>query len=417
MKDKQLYWGWQVVTGAFLILGIGYGARYCLGVFVKPMSLEYGWPRSVISIAASIMIFSYGLGGIFSGRLLDRLAPRWIMTAGVALLSAGFIMAAFLSEPWQFYLVYGLFCGLGSSFIGAVVCGTTISKWFVRKRGKAIGIASIGIGIGTMLLTPLAGYVVRDYSWQTGFILLGVIIFIVGGVAAQVFMGRTRPEDYGLLPDGDDGAVDPGGAEESLPAPANLSVIPVLMDSRFWVMAFSYSLAVMVWASVSVHQVAHALDRNIDGIAAASAVGVIGLTSIAGRYFFGALSDRVRDAKYLAFLGFFFMALSMAVLMMTDSAASLYVYAVLFGFGYGSMAPLMPFLLADRFGRHIMGSAYGLLIFFTAGLGGSLGPMLAGFIYDHYGSYAHAWQINLLALVLVALLILKLKPRHSPERS
>lgn len=417
MKDSKLYWGWYVVTGAFLILGVGYGARYCLGVFVKPMSLEQGWPVSVISIAASIMIFFYGVGGIFSGRLLDHAAPKWIITLGVILFGSGFILAPLLTAPWQFYIVYGLLCGLGSSCMGAVVCGATISKWFVRKRGTVIGIASIGIGTGTMLLAPLAGYIVKVYSWQTGFVLLGITIIIIGVAAAQIFMGRTRPEDYGLLPDGDIRPYENGDLPEEAAAPLNFSALSILKDSRFWVMTSCYSLAVMVWASISVHQVAYALDQGIDGIAAASAVGLIGIASIAGRYFFGVFSDRARDAKYLASLGFVLMSLAMLVLLLTRSAESFYLYAVLFGFGYGSMAPLMPFLMADRFGRQILGSAYGLMIFFTAGLGGSLGPVLAGYIYDRFGSYAYAWQINILALVLVAVFILRLKPRDSQERS
>ncbi len=417
MKNSKFYWGWYVVAGAFFILGVGYGARYCLGVFVKPMSIEQGWPVSVVSIAASIMIFFYGVGSIFSGRLLDHVAPKWIITLGAILFGSGFILAPLLTQPWQLYIVYGVLCGLGSSCMGAVVCGATVSKWFVRKRGKVIGIASIGIGLGTMLLAPLAGYIVKVYSWQAGFVLLGVIIIIVGVAVAQISMGRTRPEDYGMLPDNDISPNDPGDLSEEAAAPFNISALSILRDSRFWVMTACYSLAVMVWASISVHQVAYALDQGIDGIVAASAVGLIGITSIAGRYFFGVLSDRAPDAKYLAALGFGVMSLAMLVLLLTRSAEFFYLYAVLFGFGYGSMAPLMPFLMADRFGRHILGSAYGLMIFFTAGLGGSLGPVLAGYIYDRFGSYAYAWQINIVALVLVAMFILRLKPRDARRRS
>jgi len=335
----------------------------------------------------------------------------------VILFGSGFILAPLLAAPWQLYIVYGILCGLGSSCMGAVVCGATISKWFVRKRGKAIGIASIGIGVGTMLLAPLAGYIVRIYSWKTGFVLLGIIIIAIGVTAAQVFMGRTRPEDYGLLPDDDIKSNDDGDLPEEAAAPLNFSALPILRDSRFWVLTFCYSMAVMVWASISVHQVAYALDQGIDGVAAAAAVGLIGITSIGCRYFFGVFSDRTGDAKYLASLGFGVMALAMLVLLLTRSASSFYFYAVLFGFGYGSMAPLMPFLMADRFGRHTLGGAYGLMVFFTAGMGGSMGPVLAGYIYDRLGSYVYAWQINILALILVALFILKLKPRDSNERS
>lgn len=410
-----MFWGWYVMLGAFLILGVSYGARYCLGIFVKPMSEDYGWSRTVISSAASIMIFIYGIGGIFSGRLLDHTAPRWILTAGAVLIAAGFILVAFVKQPWQFFLAYGLLCGLGSACFGAVVCSTTISKWFVRKRGFAIGLASIGTGLGTMLLVPLTGEIVIRWGWQAGFIFLGVLTLVIGLAASQIFMGKTKPEDYGLLPDGDQER--PGGADPAPDdVPGKLSLKPLLADNRFWYLTVSYGLAVMVWASVSVHQVAYALDRGIDALSAATAVGFIGVASIAGRFFFGSISDRVKDAKYLAAWGFITMASALTVLLFAETEGLLYLYAILFGFGYGAMAPLMPFLLADRFGRHIMGSAYGLMIFFTAGIGGGIGPFLGGVVYDLAGSYDYAWGINILALVFVAFLILKVKAREKASR-
>jgi sugar phosphate permease len=107
-KKSDFYWGWYVVLGAFLIMGINYGARYCFGIFVKPMSLEYHWSRSVISLGASLMILTYGIGGILSGYLLDRMAPRRIMILGAVIASTGMILTGFIKSPWQYYLTYGL---------------------------------------------------------------------------------------------------------------------------------------------------------------------------------------------------------------------------------------------------------------------------------------------------------------------
>ncbi len=109
------------------------------------------------------------------------------------------------------------------------------------------------------------------------------------------------------------------------------------------------------------------------------------------------------------------MALGMILLMRADSAVLLFVYALFFGFGYGSLAPMMPFLLADRFGISVLGTTYGILTFFATGIGGATGPLLCGVLYDRFGSYRLAWQINLAALVLITLLILILKPRVSPR--
>jgi sugar phosphate permease len=414
-NQRGLYWGWYVVLGAFLIMGINYGVRYSFGIFVKPMALEYQWSRSVISAGMSILILAYGIGGIFSGRLIDRIAPRWLITAGSALLAAGFFLTPFVHEPWQFYITFGLFGGFGSACFGAVVCNSSVGKWFIRKRGIAIGAASIGIGFATMILAPLAGWVVKDYGWRVGFLSLGAIVLVFGVGLSQAFMRKTRPEDYGLLPDGG------GETEQGCDATPDggpqfgMSIGQILRDSRFWILAVCYSLALMAELSAMVHQVPYALDQNIDRIAAASSVGMIGMASVLGRFFFGWLSDRIRDAKYAAAIGLFFMAAGMVVLLKADTVTMLFGSALLFGFGYGSMAPMIPYLLADRFGRHILGTAYGMLTFFMA-VGGSLGPIMTGYVYDLSGSYRSAWLLNLAVLLMVTFLILALKPAGRMRR-
>jgi sugar phosphate permease len=407
----ELFWGWYVVLGAFLILAINYGARYSFGVFVQPMAAEYNWSRSVISAGMSIMVLAYGIGGIFAGRLADRIAPRWIITAGAILMATGLFLTALIREPWHFYVTYGVCGGFGAACLGVVVCNSSVGKWFVRKRGLAIGIASVGVGAGTMATVPLAGYVVKVYGWKPGFAAIGVFVLIIGVGLSQWLMGRTKPEDYGLRPDGENaGKNGPAPDPVSFDVPhARPSLRPVLKDSQFWIMVICYSLAVMAEMSAMVHQVAYALDRQIDKVAAASSLGIIGMASIFGRFFFGWLCDRISDAKYASALGFISMAAGMILLLKTTSAAMLFVYALLFGFGYGSLTALMPFLLADRFGRHILGASYGMEVFFVMAIGGTSGPMIAGYIYDLTGSYANAWLLNLAVLVIATFLILTLK--------
>jgi len=422
---RNLYWGWYVVLGAFLISGINCGARYCFGIFVKPMSLEYGWSRSVISLGASLMNLCYGIGGIFSGYLLDRMAPRWIMIIGAAVSAAGLILTGFVQSPWQYYLIYGVMFGLGSAWFGVVVCSASVGKWFVKKRGMAIGIASIGIGVGTMILSPLLGYIARE-NWQQGFIFLGLTVLLGVISLAQLLMRKTSPEAYGyqLSAAGDyseAGMAFPKPPQHSpsmqpaLEAKPPQSLHTVFKDSRFWILTLCYGLAIMAQMSVFVHQVAYAIDRDINQIAAASSLGIIGVASIMGRFFFGWFSDRISDAKVASSIGFSLMVLGMIILMRADSAVLLFVYALFFGFGYGSIAPMMPFLLADRFGIQVLGTTYGALTFFAAGIGGGAGPLLCGLIYDRFGSYDYAWQINLAALILITFLILTLKPRNLPQ--
>jgi sugar phosphate permease len=406
----QLFWGWYVVLGAFLVLCLSYGVRYSFGVFVYPMFKETGWPMSVISISASVNILTYSIVGIFCGRLADRIAPKWMMTTGSILTAIGFYFLIHAETPLGLYLSYGILCGVGHACLGMVVCAAAIGKWFIKKRGVALGLASMGIGVGTMVMGPAAGYIVSAYDWRTGFVVFGAAILGLGVLISQVLMGKTTPEASGLLPDGEP-AVRGGLGPEAVPEDrANSSLRPVLTDSRFWILAICNSLATATLMMVFVHQVAYAVGNHIGKFEAAAALGVVGFTGSVGKISFGWLSDRLTDAKYAAALGFFLMAIGMGLLMGADTAVVLYLFAAIFGIGYGSMAPLMPYLTADRFGRQVLGSAYGMLIFFVAGFGGSIGPVIGGVIYDRTGSYANAWLLNLVLLVAISVLILTLKP-------
>jgi len=409
---KDIYWGWCVVAGAFLVLGASYGARYCFGVFVNPMFMDRQWPMSAISLAFSINLMMYGLGGLVSGRLLDRMSPRWIMTIGACIAAIGYIATGFVQTPGQMYITFGVLCGIGSAGIGAVASSSSVGKWFVRRIGVAIGVASIGIGAGIVLLTPVAGYIAKNYHWRSGFIFLGVIVLVVGVLVSQFVMRKSRPEEYGLLPDGDRPEIRPiesGSAVCALPSVSS----NVLGDHRFWVLVICFAGAVMVQMMVFVHQVTYAVDNGIGRIAAASSLGAIGVASIFGRFFFGWLSDHVGDPKYSALLGYLIMTCGMTILLNVRTVGMLYVYALVLGFGYGSLAPMMPVLVSDRFGRNVLGSTYGLLTFFTAGIGGTVGPVLGGIIYDTSGSYTYAWRLNIVVLILISLGILGLKPKRT----
>lgn len=406
--DRKVFWGWFVVAGAFAVLSISYGSKYSFGIFVKPMFSEFHWPMSAISLGASINFFMYAAGGILSGWLLDRMAPKWIMTIGSLITAVGFVLTTFVATPMQLYLTYGVLCGLGASGIGVVVANSSVGKWFVRRRGMAVGIASMGIGFGTMCLTPLAGYIVKYYDWRNGFITFGVLVLVIGVGLSQILMGKTNPEACGLRPDGDEDREISAAFSTDYSVPA-VSLKPVIKDYRFWVLVVCFSMAIMVEMMAFVHQVTYAVGYGIDKIAAASSVGAIGIASIFGRFFFGWLSDRLTDPKYSACLGFIVMAAGMFILMKTTTVTQLFVYALFFGFGYGSLAPMMPILLADRFGRYVLGAAYGWLTFFSVGFGGACGPILGGFIYDLFGSYTNAWCWSLVVLLLVAILILTLR--------
>lgn len=411
--QSGIFWGWYIVAGAFLILSINYGARYSFGVFVKPLSDAYGWSRSVISLGASLNMLVYSTCAIILGRIIDRVAPRWIATAGALATCSGYALLGFASTPLELYMVYGLLIGAGSAGMGLVVMNSSAAKWFIRNRGTAIGISTMGVSFGTLALTPTAGFIIKNYDWRTGFISISVL-FLAAVVLSQTLMRKSSPESCGLLPDGE---TDPAKVlridEQPVPT-SRISYGEMFADARFWVIGVSFGLAVMTLMAAFVHQVAYVQDHGIDKLAAAASLGVVGFAGFLGQFFFGWLSDRLNDVKYSAVLGMVVMIAGLMILLRTDSVSILYIYSLVYGFGYGCLAPMMPITIADRFGRRDLGSVYGMLTFFI-GLGGSAGPYFAGLIYDRYGSYDLAWQAGIVVLAFVCLLLAFLKKEKPPK--
>ncbi len=400
VKKSRLFWGWYVVAGAFLLMVVNYGARYSFGIFVQPLTLENGWSRSAVSLAASLNLLVYALGGVGAGRLLDRVAPRWIATAGAATGAAGLILCTVARTPFELYLYYGVLYGLGSAWAGTVPVTSSVGKWFVRRRGLAIGVSSMGTGMGTIVLIPAAAFVMERYSWKAGFLFVGLALLVPGVLIAQLLLRRTVPEAYGLAPDGDRPAADNDRpAAGPPPFSAAPPTGPILSDSRFRLLALCHGTAVMVSLMAFVHQVPYAIDNGIEKVAAAASLGALGLAGLVGQFFFGWVSDRMADPKYSAALGYMAMAAGLVILLQARTVEMLLAYAMVFGFGYGCLGPVLPILAADRFGRQAMGAVFGLLIFFVVGLGGALGPLLGGLVYDLAGSYRWAWMLDVGLLI------------------
>jgi MFS family permease len=290
-----------------------------------------------------------------------------------------------------------------------------VGKWFVRKRGLAIGISSMGVSFGTITLTPATAFMLEQFSWKTGFLFIGLVLLIPGILIAQLLLRRTIPEAYGLTPDGDPAAGGNRGLAANPAAdPAPTATGSIRGDSRFWILALCHGTAVMAAMMAFVHQVPYAIDNGISQIAAAASLGAMGFAGLIGQFFFGWISDRIGDPKYSAALGYLFMAAGMALLLQTRTVEMLFLYAVVFGFGYGCLGPLLPILAADRFGRQNIGSIFGLLTFFVAGIGGALGPIVGGLVYDGTGFYRYAWWLNLVLLVIMAAGIATLKQNRRP---
>jgi len=206
-EKPRFFYGWLVVVacfmGDFMMAGV---STHAFGVLLKPMSEDLGWSRTMATFAMTMRSFVSAFSGPIVGPLLDRRGPRVIMVVGATIAGIGIMAQGWVTEIWQFYLVYGVLGSLGMMAMGGLVTSTTVSKWFVRKRGRATAIVMAGLPMGGAVLVPVTQFVISNYGWRGAWVVLGLLVWVLVVPLAALFMRRT-PEDMGLRPDGDSGGV------------------------------------------------------------------------------------------------------------------------------------------------------------------------------------------------------------------
>ena len=393
----RVFYGWTVVTAAGLVLFMAYGTQYAFGVFFAALVEEFGWSRASVSGVFSLYAAVYSGFALMAGRLTDRWGPRTVIAIGGALLGAGLVAMSRVGVLWQPYLLYGTIGALGMS-TAYVPCNATVAKWFTRRRGLAVGLASAGGSLGTFALPPVAHFLVSRLGWRWSYVVFGLAILLT--LNALAVLMRRDPETVGLAPDGDRparSATPPGP-----PAP-DWTIRRALRSRRFWIL---YGVFTATWTPVFiplVHLVPMARGLGVPPLLAATLVSAVGAAALVGRLVMGGASDRIGRRGALA-IALALQAGAFAGFAQSHALPALYASSLVFGFSYGASSTLFPATVADVFGREQAGTLAGLL-FALAGPMSALGPLIAGFIYDRAGDYQLAWWLsagcNGLALLLV----------------
>lgn len=370
---------------------------------------ELHWSRTLLSGALSVsMLVNAVLTPVF-GFLVDRYGPKALLSSGGAIMGLSLIVMSQFQEPWQLYVIYGIFVALGINAMGLTVNNTMVTNWFVRKRAVALALATSGSAMGVFVFSPICNLLIRAYTWRTSLVILGVALMVVIIPLALLF-ARKRPEEMGLLPDGEEAGAKPaseaGQGKAAGPA-ARVQEVEVtygetLRSVNFWLIFFGMLVATIPGMMATNHLVAFALEKGIPSGHAAFAFGLPGAVGVAFRFIWGYLADRMNNRKFpLLMAGVFgFFAFAILAFVVKDTA-TLYVYALVAGLGTGGLA-LLPALVGDQFGRLAMGKAYGTINLGGA-VGSAIGPVLGGWIYDVTHSYSLAWQIGT-GLNVIALL-------------
>jgi MFS family permease len=338
--------------------------------------------------------FVAGSMGLVVGLLIHKIGLRPVMVCGTIIAGLGFFLLRTVTEPWQFYLYYGLVLSVGIAGIGAVANMAAVESWFDRGKSTALGIAATGIGAGGVVMPLLAGWLISKYDWQTACVCMAGILILVG-IPVSVIIMRT-PQERKITPE--------QTQQQGLEA-GDATIGQALRQKSFWLISISAMLWYLAYSIGLTHQVAFAVDIGIGRVAAAGAVSMLCVFSIPARLGFGRLGD-VMDKRYVVVIAASLQAVAFAILLKTTNLTMLYVYSALIGVGVGGLTPIVPGLVADYFGGRHFGAIYGAVEMVTM-LGTMMGSVYGGWIYDTTKSYSVAFLsgiiIALLAIVLVYL--------------
>lgn len=396
-----MYYGWTVVGVAFLAMFVNYGVRSAQTVLIKGVSGDLNIGRAAASLPFTASVLVYAFLAPLTGRLVDRYGPRWIMVGGALLSGLGLWMCSRANSLAAIIIFFGIVFGVGGNGIGLVPSNTSVAMWFRRRLGLALGIATAGMGFGTMILPRLTGIIQSHWDWRASFQFLG---YVAIALALPAFF-LLRPKKNPSSDRGEENRVAP---TRKANAGGGLNVKEAIRTTSFWLLFFGYVLIVIALYGVSVHLVPYATDRGIGKGWAEWSIVVFGATSIAGRFIFGWLSDHTREKKHALYPACVILLVSLFFLVFVRQAWSLFLFSMIFGFGFAAYGPVIPAICAEVFGKANMGAIFGAVT--TGGaLGGAAGPVITGFIYDITGSYVGAWILGLACVAVSILLFMRVR--------
>jgi MFS family permease len=394
----RVFYGWVIVAITFVTMGIGVNARTSFSLFFPSIVDEFGWDRGTTAGAFS---FGFIVSAFFSpliGRMMDRYGPRVVMEFGVLLMAGGLLLAPLTTQPWHLYLTMGLMVGGGSVCLSYTGQSLYLPNWFIRRRGLAIGIAFAGVGIGSVTVLPWEGYLIAQSGWRSASTALGILMLVT--LVPINLLVRQRPEQMGLLPDGDGGvALDPRPSV-TIVDPAWVAVDwtlgRALRTARFWWLALGFFCGLYAWYAVQVHQTKYLVETGFSANLAVWALGTVSLLGIPGQIVLGHLSDRIGREWIWSISGLGFAICFAALIALEYFPNVLLVYVMVLAqglLGYGVTAVMAAVVVEIFEGKHY-GSIFGTVM--LAGLaGGAAGPWLTGALHDWYGTYTVAFMLGI----------------------
>ena len=408
-KKGKVFYGWWIVVvcSSFSIYSAG-TFYYGFSTFVKPIVTELGWSLALVSGAFSFYRLEAGIAGPIMGFLVDRIDPRKLVFAGGIVMGSGFIYLSQVTTVLPFYAAI-ITISLGWSACGGGPVGTPlVGKWFVKKRGRALGIYNAARGLSGLLI-PVVAYLIVLYGWRSALLIMGPSTWFV--VLPLSFALKHSPEKYGLLPDGEPSGHDVHHAKRTVKTAEVIEVdFPLrkaMFTPAFWIITICLFTHQVTQAAVFVHLIPYLIDVGIEPTLAASVVTMVTLTSMLGRYGFGWLSD-LFNKKWLLFILYILQPIGIFFLVRVHHIMDIIPFVLVYSTAYGGNMVVKAAIIGDYYGRKNFGTIYGVIEGISA-VGGIAGPLIAGMVYDIKGSYYLAFTSFTIMMGFTALLVLLLR--------
>ncbi len=401
LKNK-LFYGWVVIIAGLGISITSFGIRYSFGVFFKSIESEFGLTRGATSSIFSTYMILSAVFAVVGGWAMDRYGPKIVSFVMGLLTGLSLLLVSQTDSLWQLFITYGLILALGTGATFTVV-NSTVSRWFDKKRGFALGISTSGGPLGAVVMAPFATYLIANFDWRIAFMVMGIIALLVMS-SLSLFLGKD-PGEVGLLPDGvkSESAEIRLQKEKSGTQPPGLSLLQALRTSNFWFLGFVWFCLSLSVHLILTHTIPHAIDIGISPMDAAFVVSLIGITCVLGRLVVGRVSDSI-GRKIPSIVSASLQVVALIWLIWAQDLWMLYLFAVVFGFSWGGLGTMVTVLIGDIFGMRSIGVIMGAMVVYWA-LGGAVGPPLGGVIFDVAGNYFMAFVMGAVIMFIAVLFV------------
>jgi predicted MFS family arabinose efflux permease len=384
----------RILAAGFLVLFVGGGARFAIGLTLKPMAEQLSWGRSELGLAVALFQVVSAACMFIAGALADRVSPKLLLGSGLFIGGIGIGLMTLVSAPWHALALYGVVFAVGNGTASIIPVGVMVTRAFPARAGLTNAVASSGVSLGQLVMVAALAAVLIDLGWRSVFAWLGVAHLVVLAIAVAAVPGRADRQ-----------------ATKAVPRPPGMTLREAAGTSRFWLLLGIYAMCGFDDFFVSTHVVAFAQDRGVGAFLAANLLASMGLTALIGVLAGGAWSDRVGPVwptavAFAARVGVF------VLISLNQSAASVVVFALIFGATFLTTAPLAVVFVRDSFGIKNLGALTGLITMVHHICGG-LGAYLGARIFDATSRYDAAFAVMLASSVIALVLTFQLGRRQS----